>query len=45
MIAYIVTEDTFDEQLLKRLLPGDLLRDVFIVAAGGCPMGFRWRDR
>jgi hypothetical protein len=39
MIAYIVTEDTFDEKLLKRLLPGELLRDVFIVAAGGLSDG------
>jgi hypothetical protein len=39
MIAYIVTEDTFDEKLLKRLLPGDLLRDIFIVAAGGLSDG------
>jgi hypothetical protein len=35
MIAYIVTEGPSDEKLLHRLLPGDLLQDVGIVAAGG----------
>jgi hypothetical protein len=35
MIAYIVTEGPVDEKLLHRLLPGDLLQDVGIVAAGG----------
>lgn len=35
MIAYIVCEGSFDEQLLKRVLPSELLADVAIVAAGG----------
>jgi hypothetical protein len=39
MIAYIVTEGSLDEKLLKQLLPEDLLRDVGIVAAGGLSDG------
>jgi hypothetical protein len=35
MIAYIVTEGSFDEKLLQKLLPGDLRQAVGIVAAGG----------
>jgi hypothetical protein len=35
MISYIVCEGTFDVELLKYILPQDLLNDVEIVAAGG----------
>ena len=35
MNAYIVTEDAFDEQLLRSLIPKDLLNDVSLFAAGG----------
>lgn len=35
MIAYIVCEGLFDEQLLTTVLPGELLNDVKVVSAGG----------
>jgi hypothetical protein len=35
MIAYIVSEGLFDAQLLKGVLPGELLENVEIVPAGG----------
>ena len=35
MIAYIVCEGHFDAQLLKTVLPKNLLNDVQVVAAGG----------
>lgn len=35
MIAYIVCEGLFDRQLLKTVLPGELLTDVEVVSGGG----------
>lgn len=35
MITYIICEGPFDEQLLKTVLPGELLTDVGVVSAGG----------
>lgn len=35
MITYIISEGSFDAQLLKAVLPGKLLNDVEIVSAGG----------
>lgn len=35
MIAYIISEGSFDAQLLKTVLPPNLLTDVGVVSAGG----------
>ena len=35
MITYIVSEEPFDAQLLKTVLPGKLVNDVEVVSAGG----------
>lgn len=35
MIAYIICEGLFDAELLKTVLPGELLNDVKVVSAGG----------
>lgn len=35
MIAYIISEELFDAELLKTVLPGELLNDVKVVSAGG----------
>jgi hypothetical protein len=35
LIAYVVTESDFEVEILNRLLPADLTRDVQILAGGG----------